>query len=260
MTSADGRPAAVIFDVDGTLVDSERDGHRPAFNQAMAEAGLDFHWDEELYGRLLLTTGGRARLEAFLGPRLNLASDQLAQLAARIHRRKTEVFLDMVRRGLVPARPGAKRLVEELSLAAVPMAVATTGSRAWVEPLLEQAFGGGRFVAMATGDEAPIRKPDPSVYEIALEQLAAAGVAVADRAQVLAVEDSEPGLAAAVGAKVPCLVVVNDYTKDQDFQGAAAEVDGFGLVDHPARRISPPGPPVVVDLAYLSGLIRPGAR
>lgn len=213
-------PAAVIFDVDGTMVDSERHGHRVAFNVAFEERGLPDRWDEATYGRLLEITGGKRRLTHYLLDK-GYPQDQACSLAASLHARKTELFRQLIDAGEVPARPGVTRLLDELAEAEVPVAVATTGSRAWVEPLLKRLFGLDRFTVILTGTEVPDRKPDPAVYVEALERLGAPA------GQVVAVEDSANGLAAARSAAIGCLVVTNDYTAGQDFDGAALVVDGF---------------------------------
>ncbi len=215
---------AVIFDVDGTLGDTERDGHRVAFNLAFEELGLAYRWDVETYGKLLEITGGRRRLHAYLEGQ-GMAQAERDDVVPRLHTRKTERFQELVADGRIEPRPGATALLDELEGAGVRLAVATTGSRAWVEPLLERLFGPGRFSPVVTGDEAPVRKPDPSAYLQALEGLGLTA------SSVLAVEDSNNGLVAARAAGLACVVVANDYTADHDFHGAALVVDTFEDLD-----------------------------
>lgn len=222
---------AVIFDVDGTLVDSERDGHRPAFNRAFAELGLPDHWGVERYGELLEIAGGGHRLEAHLRER-GLPEAERRRLVPLLHRRKTELFREIVATGQIEPRPGVRRLLEELRDSGVSLAVATTGTRSWVEPLLARLFD-GLFSPVITGDEAPVRKPDPSAYELVLER---SGVIAGE---TLAVEDSRNGLRSALAASIPCVVVVNEYTRDHDLEGAALVVDGFGD-GTPIRTLSDP--------------------
>lgn len=238
-----GLPAAVVFDVDGTLVDSERHGHRVAFNDAFSALDLPYRWGEEEYGRLLEVAGGRQRLRAFLLDRGHPAGEA-DDLAARLHALKTDLFLERCKAGQVPARPGAARLLDELAGAGVTLTVATTGSGTWVQPLLERLFGLERFRCVLTASEVPRRKPDPDVYRETLRRLDL------PPGEVVVVEDSDNGLAAARAAGLACLVVVNDYTRAQSFPGAALIVDGFG---DPGRATVLHGAPgAVVD-----GAVRP---
>ena len=218
-------PSAVIFDVDGTLVDSERDGHRVAFNGAFAAAGLPYRWDPQEYGRLLHITGGRRRIAAFLESHGHSAPEA-ARLAGQLHAGKTQRFRDLIRLGRIPPRPGAVELLGELRAAGLRLAVATTGTRTWVEPLLDALFGPGVFAVVVTGSEVSALKPDPAAY---LEALARLGVPAG---HAVAVEDSQNGLRAALAAGLRCVVVTNDYTRGQDFTGASAVLSGFP-VDEP---------------------------
>lgn len=222
-----------MFDVDGTLVDSERNGHRVAFNRAFEEAGLADRWDVELYGELLDVTGGERRINAYLEQRC-MPEEEREEVARRLHARKTEIFTEMARRGEIEPRPGVNELLDELDGTGLRLAVATTGSAAWVHPLLDRLFGSERFEVIVTSDEAPQRKPDPSAYRLALEGLGLAAPAV------LAVEDSHNGLRAAKSAGLACVVVVNDYTRDQDFDAADLVLDGFGRPDAPVWVVSDP--------------------
>ncbi|MBW3649841.1 MAG: HAD-IA family hydrolase [Actinobacteria bacterium] len=244
----DGRALqGVIFDVDGTLVDSERDGHRVAFNLAFRELGLPYEWGPELYGELLAITGGQQRLHAYLEQQ-GVPEEVREEQVPRLHHRKTELFQQLIAEGRVLARPGAERLLDELAEAGIPVAVATTGSRAWVDPLLERLFGADRFSVVITGDEAPVRKPDPSAYFMTLEELAL------EPSAVVAIEDSRNGLEAARAAGLHCAVVVNDYTRAQDFGGAAVVLDGFGAPEDPAALLLDPAglePPGRLDVETL---------
>lgn len=223
----------VILDVDGTLVDSERDGHRVAFNLAFEELGLPYRWDVELYGRLLEITGGQSRLHAYLEDQ-GVAEGEREELVPRLHARKTELFQQLIEEGGVTPRPGVPELLDDLASDGVRLGIATTGTRAWVEPLLARLFGLERFEVVVTGDEAPVRKPDPSAYTLALDQMS-----LRPRG-IVALEDSRNGLLAASAADLPCLVVVNDYTRSQDFEGAALVLDGFGSESEPARVLLDP--------------------
>lgn len=229
-----------MLDVDGTLVDSERDGHRVAFNRAFEEFGLPDRWDVERYGELLAVTGGENRLNAYFEEQ-GVPEEERKELASRLHSRKTEIFTEMASQGEIQPRPGVSELLDELEDAGVRLAVATTGSRKWVDPLLDQLFGLERFDPIVASDEAPDRKPDPMAHQLALERLGMSPSAA------LGLEDSANGLQAAKAAGLPCVIVVNDYTREQDFDDADLILDGFGRPDDPVsvladpHRLEPPG-------------------
>ncbi|MGH3698306.1 MAG: HAD-IA family hydrolase [Pseudonocardiaceae bacterium] len=215
---------AVIFDVDGTLADTERDGHRVAFNEAFEAAGLTYRWSVDEYGELLTTTGGRQRLERYLRSRGH-PDAEAAALAARLHQDKTRRFLAVVRAGSMEARPGAAELIGALRAEGVAIAVATTGTGDWVLPLLDMLFGIDVFDVVVTGSDVTELKPDPAVY---LETLARLDMASPG---VVAVEDSANGVQAAVSAGLQCVAVVNGYTRDQNLSGAVAVLDELAHPD-----------------------------
>lgn len=211
---------AVIFDVDGTLVESERDGHRIAFNAAFERRGLPYRWDPDVYRELLRTTGGRRRIAGYLVS-VGHPEAEAASLAEELHRAKTAIFKEMAAAGSIPLRSGVRELVDDLREQGIPQYVATTGTRDWVEPLLRLHFGEDAFELVVTGTEVPRLKPDPEVYRHVLRTagLPARGV--------VAVEDSVNGVQAAHGAGLACLAVRNDYTSDP-VTDALLVVSGFG--------------------------------
>ncbi len=245
---------AVIFDVDGTLVDSERDGHRVAFNRAFEEFGLPYRWSVEEYGELLHVTGGQRRINGYLEAN-GIDRAERERLTPELHARKTEIIATMVDEGQVSVRPGAARLLDELNRAGVRLAVATTGSRSWVDRLLRRLLPAVHFDAVVTGDEVANRKPDPEAFLVALDRLNT------DSGYAVAVEDSGEGFRAAQGAGLRCAIVVNDYTAGHDFSGAELVLTGFGAPGSPAGVLaggSETGCAGILDVPTLDALVRGG--
>jgi HAD superfamily hydrolase (TIGR01509 family) len=248
---------AVIFDVDGTLVDSERHGHRVAFNKAFAAFDLPYEWDEELYGELLHTTGGQRRIDGYLAAQ-GVAEADRSTLAPALHKRKTEILEAMVDEGAIEVRPGAARLLEELAAEGVTLAVGTTGSRRWVDRLLRRMLPSVSWDVVVGGDDVTNRKPDPEVFTTALDKLGldAGGGAIV-------IEDSGEGLEASRAAGLPCVVVVNGYTAGHDLAGADLVVDGFGEPGAPAQVVADPrqtGCDGILTAALLRTLLADGSR
>ncbi len=243
---------ALLFDVDGTLADTERDGHRPAFNAAFAEAGLDWEWDVALYGDLLAVTGGKERIHYYLDrwrPDWRGTAD-LTGFIADLHQSKTRHFVALLRQGRIPLRPGVLRLLREARGAGVRLGIATTTTPENVTVLLESSGEPGLvdwFEVIAAGDVVPSKKPAPDIYLWALERLGLKAGAC------IAIEDSDNGVRSARGAGLDAIVVTESaYTAGQDFAGACLVLDQLGDPGRPCKVLAGEiGEIEYVDLAAL---------
>lgn len=242
---------AVIFDVDGTLAETELAGHRVAFNRAFKEFGLDWHWSAGLYGELLAVTGGKERIRLYVETYANqmLGRADLGAWVASLHQRKSEIYSELVLSGAIPLRPGVARLIQELRTAGIRIAIATTTTPAGLRSLIMANFKHDMdmlFEVIGAGDIVAAKKPAPDIYQWVLGRLNLPPEAC------LAVEDSYPGLTAARAAGIPTLVTVNAYTANQKFEGALSVVSDLGEPNVPARHVE--GLPLArkcVDVAQL---------
>ncbi len=213
---------ALIFDVDGTLAETE-ELHRAAFNQAFVAAGLDWHWDRTLYAELLAVTGGKERIRFAIDRGARPALD--ASAIAGLHAAKTQHYTGGI--ASVALRPGIHRLLDAAAAAGMTLAIATTTSPANVDALLRATLGPdgpARFAVIAAGDCVPAKKPAPDIYRYALDRLGLSG------SECLAIEDTIQGLKAARGAGVPTIITRSVYGGQDGFEAAAAVLDDLGAV------------------------------
>ena len=211
---------ALIFDVDGTLADTEN-AHLAAFNHAFAEEGLDWHWDEPNYTKLLEISGGKERMLHYwkqVHPDVkDIDGGGLQDTIDRLHAMKTAAYENAVQSGAVQLRPGVLNLIQKAHQAGLRLAIATTTSPVNIAVLLRNAIGPDwkeLFAVIEDASTAPKKKPHPQVYSQTLTRLALTG------ADCLAFEDSSNGLRAAVSAGLPVIVTPNSFTSHHDFAGA----------------------------------------
>lgn len=214
------RAAALIFDVDGTLAETE-ELHRRAFNHAFARRGLDWHWDRAVYKNLLRVTGGKERVRAY-HERLWIASPLSDASIAELHRVKTLHYAELIETGCCPLRPGVADLLAAAKARGQRLAIATTTSHGNIDALLSQALGSrwaADFDAVVAGDDVRHKKPAPDVY---LETLARLKLEASD---CVAIEDSANGLIAASRANIPVLITRSMFFRDDDFSDARFVLD-----------------------------------
>jgi beta-phosphoglucomutase-like phosphatase (HAD superfamily) len=214
---------AIIFDVDGTLADTEY-AHRIAFNKAFTENNLGWNWDVALYGKLLKVTGGKERIKYFVEDFLKdfTKPADYEAFVKNLHVQKTAHYTAALRDGHIPLRPGIKLLITDARRAGLKLAISTTTSPENVSALLEVGLGkdwAKYFDAIGCGDIVPLKKPAPDIYNWVLNELKLAAQ------DCIALEDSSNGLRSALDAGIRTYITTNPYTCKQDFTGAAAVFD-----------------------------------
>jgi len=217
---------AIIFDCDGVLADTERDGHRVAFNRAFAKKGYPIEWGVELYGELLEVSGGKERMRHYFnsyGWPYDVTDKNT--LIKELHKLKTDFFLQIIESGELPARAGVTRLIDEAIAADVTLAVCSTSHERAVNLVVEKLLGSerkARFSVILAGDVVSKKKPDPEIYSLASEKLRL------EPSECIVIEDNRNGLLAAKAAGMYCIITTNGYTKDEDFKEADLVVSELG--------------------------------
>lgn len=220
---------AIIFDVDGTLADTE-EGHRKSFNQAFAESGLDWHWDVALYDKLLKVTGGKERIKHFIETYLPkfVKPVDYDGFIKKLHALKTLRYTALLSERRIPFRVGISELIHDAKGRGIRLAIATTTTPENVTTLLQSGLGAqsnSTFEVIGCGDIVPHKKPAPDIYFWVLEKM---GLSASD---CIALEDSENGLRSGLAAGIKTIVTRNDYTRNQDFTGASAVFDDLGNLE-----------------------------
>lgn len=225
---------ALIFDCDGVLVDTERDGHRVAFNRAFEKKGLDIEWDINLYAQLLKIAGGKERMKHYFTnntwPEIVQDKDEFIK---DMHKLKTDLFMQIIESGELPLRAGVARLIDEAIDNEINLAVCSTSNERAVNLIVEKLLGAERkkhFNTILAGDVVSKKKPDPEIYNLALQHV------LLKPAECVVVEDSRNGLLSAKAAGMYCIVTTNRYTEKEDFSEADLVVPELG--DPPAIKIT----------------------
>ena len=222
---------ALIFDVDGTLADTE-EAHRSAFNEAFEQLGIAWNWSRPKYAHLLLTTGGKERIAAYIDSLDTSTEERRALLnrVAEIHEAKTRNYTRLVLEGGVPLRDGVERLLDDAAQSRISVCIASTTTFANIEALLRTHLGAGaldRFAVIGAGDHALKKKPAPEIYDYVLRRLDASPD------DCVALEDSANGLRAAKAAGLYTVVTPSYWTKTEDFSGADLVLPSLGSIERP---------------------------
>jgi len=235
---------AILFDCDGVLADTERDGHRPAFNRAFKNNGIDEEWGVERYGKLLEVGGGKERMTAHwneVGWPDAIPEEGRAEKVKGLHLEKTDIFMDLIDEGSIPLRPGVLRIVDDAIESGIKLACCSTSNEKAVSNLIKTLMGperAAKFQVFA-GDMVKAKNPAPDVYNMAVDAMNL------DKSRCVIVEDTHIGVGAATAADISCIVTVSSYSAGEDFTGAAMVVDELG-----------DDPETGVTLETLSGLLK----
>ncbi|KAJ7945769.1 Haloacid dehalogenase-like hydrolase domain-containing protein [Quillaja saponaria] len=261
-SSSSTLPEALLFDCDGVLVDTEKDGHRISFNKnskryrsycffvfflfLFHERELGVTWDVDLYGELLKIGGGKERMTVYFNKtgwpeKAPKSKEERKEFIASLHKWKTELFMALIEKKLLPLRPGVAKLIDQALAKVVNVAVCSTSNEKAVSAIVSFLLGPEQAekIDIFAGDDVPRKKPDPAIYALAASTL---GV---DPSSCVVVEDSAIGLAAAKAAGRKCIITKRGYTADEDFLNADAVFDFIG--DPPEERF---------DLGFCGSLLK----
>ncbi|MGK7954326.1 MAG: HAD family hydrolase [Crocosphaera sp.] len=213
---------ALIFDVDGTLAETEKEGHRVAFNRSFTEADLNWYWSESVYGELLEVSGGKERISYYLQQYHPEIKENLEILIPQLHQAKTNHYRQLLSSGEIQLRQGIKCLITEAYNQGIRLAIATTSSLPNALALLEKHLNPDWFEVIAAGDIVPNKKPAPDIYHYVLDTMNL------PPENCLVFEDSFHGLQAAAQANLKTIITLHDYTKEQDFSLASLVLNHLG--------------------------------
>ncbi len=219
------RIKACFFDQDGVIIDTERDGHRVAFNRAFQEFDIPVEWDVETYRELLQVSGGKERMRHYLhtvGFGVDVPEDKEDDLIRRLHKRKTDIFIEMLEQGQLPLRPGVRRFMQEAADKGLVLGICTTSNQRAARAIADGILSDIDFAFVLAGDMVSNKKPDPEIYELALKR---AGLGPQE---CFVVEDSSNGVVAARAVGLHVLATTNPYTEQEDLSQADIVVSCLG--------------------------------
>ncbi len=219
---------AIIFDQDGVIIDTERDGHRVAFNKTFKEFGFDFQWDVDYYHELLQIAGGKERMRHHLhtkGFGREVKPEKEDELIKAMHKRKTEIFIELIKEGALPLRPGIKRIMKEAMNRGLKVGICTTSNEKAAHAVAYEILKDIKFDFVLAGDVVKKKKPNPEIYLLALKK----GGLKAE--ECIVVEDSRNGLLAAKAAGMNVVVTTNHYTEKENLREADIIVTCLGDPD-----------------------------
>jgi len=233
-----------FFDQDGVIIDTERDGHRVAFNRAFKEFGFPVEWDVETYHALLQVGGGKERMLYYLhahGFGAEVKPTEEADLIKVMHQRKTEIFIGMLENGSLPLRAGIRRFMHEAVTAGLQISICTTSNERATRVIVTRILAEIPFQFVLAGDVVRHKKPDPEIYNLILQNTGL------NPDEAVVVEDSRNGLVAAKGAFLPVVVTTNVYTEAEDLHEADIIVTSLGDPDGEKGILKKAGPNLDFD-------------
>ena len=219
---------AIFWDQDGVIIDTEKDGHRVAFNKMFKEAGYDFEWDVDTYGELLSISGGKERMRHYFSEKgiiLEGDPEKDAELLLSLHKKKTALFVELIESGILPLRTGVKRLMQEAMQAGLRLGVCTTANERSANAIAKGMLGGIDLEFVLAGDVVKKKKPDPEIYLLALERTGLSPD------ECIVIEDSRNGILAAKAAGLRAVATTNIYTENEDLSDASIVVSSLGDPD-----------------------------
>jgi HAD superfamily hydrolase (TIGR01509 family) len=239
-----GKIKAIFFDQDGVIIDTERDGHRVAFNMTFKEFGFTDEWSVDYYHELLQIAGGKERMKHHLqtkGFSKPIPPEQVDDLIKDMHKRKTATFVELIESGKLPLRPGIHRFMKEAMDQGLLLGVCTTSNEQAARAITEKILSDIKFDIVLAGDVVSKKKPDPEIYNLALSRTGL------KPDEVIIVEDSKNGVVAGKAAGAKVIVTTNSYTEKEDVSGGDIILTCLGDADGEKGKLTKGDPSLKFD-------------